>query len=160
MQRPQCVLLATYSFNAVKFTGNRSEAKIEIGCTTNDNEGTVIFIRDNGAGFDAKYATKLFGVFQRMHTQEGFEGTGVGLANVKRIIERHGGRIWAESVVDGGATFYFLVTSQLVQAVSTERSVVNRDVWQEVEVCGGISKPLYREPTAAARLLNGTTGSA
>jgi PAS domain S-box-containing protein len=102
--------------NAVKFTGARAQATIEIGCTTDDTDGTVIFIRDNGAGFDAKYATRLFGVFQRMHTQEEFEGTGIGLANVQRIIQRHGGRIWAEAVVDGGATFYFSVASQPVKA--------------------------------------------
>ena len=102
--------------NAVKFTGNRAEPVIEIGCITNDKDGTVIYIRDNGAGFNAKYATKLFGVFQRMHTQEEFEGTGIGLANVQRIIQRHGGRIWAKGVVDGGATFYFSVASQPVKA--------------------------------------------
>ena len=102
--------------NAVKFTGVRAQAKIEIGCTLDDTDGTVIYIRDNGAGFDAKYATRLFGVFQRMHTQEEFEGTGIGLANVQRIIQRHGGRIWAEGVVDGGATFYFSVAPQPVKA--------------------------------------------
>jgi PAS domain S-box-containing protein len=100
--------------NSVKFTGNRAEATIEIGCSTNDKDGTVIFIRDNGAGFDTKYATRLFGVFQRMHSQEEFEGTGIGLANVRRIVQRHGGRIWAESVLDGGATFYFSIPEQLV----------------------------------------------
>ena len=105
------IVLENLLANAWKFTGKKAVAKIEFGREADDNE-TVYFVRDDGVGFDMAYADKLFGIFQRLHSVSEFEGNGVGLATVARLVRRHGGRIWADGEVNKGASFYFTLGHQ------------------------------------------------
>ena len=99
-------LLQNLVGNALKYSAKKEKPTVEIGtCWLNDEE--VFYVKDNGAGFDMQYANKLFGVFKRLHTPDEYEGTGVGLATVRRIVTRHGGKVWADAKLDEGATFYF-----------------------------------------------------
>jgi PAS domain S-box-containing protein len=104
------VVLENLINNAWKFTSKQEFARIEFGAMDDPNEGRIYYVRDNGAGFDMAYVNKLFGAFQRLHTSSEFPGIGIGLAIVQRIVNRHGGRVWAEGAVDQGATFYFTLS--------------------------------------------------
>jgi PAS domain S-box-containing protein len=106
------IVLENLLGNAWKFTSKRNEARIELG-RTEQKGGNVFFVRDDGAGFDLAYADRLFGVFQRLHHEKEFEGTGIGLATVQRIVKRHGGRIWAEGEIDRGAVFFFTLADEV-----------------------------------------------
>lgn len=109
--------------NAWKFTARQAHARIEVGSQGAADGETVYFVKDNGAGFDMNYAARLFGVFSRLHTAAEFEGTGIGLAIVKKVIDRHGGRIWAQSVLDQGACFYFTLKT----AAGPQREAIRSD---------------------------------
>ena len=112
--------------NALKYSRGRAGTVIEVDSIRQPGKPAIIFVRDNGVGFNMRYAERLFGVFQRMHTESEFEGTGVGLATVQRIIQKHGGMIWAEAEVDHGATFYFALQRTEQIGATAKATAVSR----------------------------------
>jgi len=129
--------------NALKYSGHRDISEVEIGWYPHQ-DGQVFFVRDNGIGFDPEHAQKLFGMFQRLHREPQFKGEGIGLALVRRIVESHGGRIWATSKVDQGATFYFLLPNGADSIVPSD--------WGEVDKVRSIGSPLRDPPPRQLRL--------
>ncbi len=110
------VVLENLLNNAVKFTSRHSQARIELGTIVQEDGSLVYFVRDDGVGFDMKYADKLFSPFQRLHGMQEFQGNGIGLATVQRVVRRHGGRVWAEGAIEGGATFYFTLAAEEISS--------------------------------------------
>jgi light-regulated signal transduction histidine kinase (bacteriophytochrome) len=111
--------------NAIKFSGRTGNAWVEVGCSDTGEQQNTYYVKDNGAGFDMKHVDKLFGIFQRLHSAKQFEGTGVGLSIVQRVVQRHGGRVWAEAKVNEGATFHFTLPAQSETNLPKARSASN-----------------------------------